>query len=177
MVLAPDTSSPVQIARYWAAQRIDQLLDLLRDVEDSTEIREAVIRLSEKYMVLTPFTAFIVFETVTRPGGGMLTAGELAVPEQLRLEQNYPNPFNPSTTIRFTIPHRRGDAARPIRLCIYGALGRLIRVLSESTYAPGTYELLWDGCDAIGSPVTSGTYFADLTFGEERRVITMTLLK
>lgn len=174
LTLDNDTTELVQVARYWAAQRIRQLLDQLRDVTDSTEIKEAVIRLSEKYMILTPFTAFIIYREPDDPGGE-LAAGELAAPETLHLEQNFPNPFNPSTTIRFYLPHRAGQARAMVR--VYDLLGRLVRILAADLDTPGWHTLLWDGTDETRRAVASGTYLCVLSFGVEQRMITMTLLK
>ncbi len=164
----------VQVSRYWAALRIQQLLDQLRDVTDSTEIKEAVIRLSEKYMILTPFTAFIIYREPDDPGGG-LAAGELAAAEELQLVQNYPNPFNPSTSIRFFLPYRGSSARASVR--VYDVLGRLVRILADDLDAPGWQTVTWDGRDDAQRAVASGTYLCVLSFGGEQRVITMTLLK
>ncbi len=174
LTLDNDSTELVQVSRYWAALHIRQLLDQLAEVTDSTEIKEAVIRLSEKYMILTPFTAFIIYREPDDPGGELAT-GELAVPEIMQLQQNYPNPFNPSTSIRFFLPHRGagGDGA----LRVYDVLGRLVRVLAENLGAAGWHTLQWDGRDNAGRAVSSGTYLCVLSFGGEQRVITMTLLK
>jgi len=174
LLLREDTTELVQVARLWASKRIDQLLVRLRDVEDSTEIREAVIRLSEKYNLLTPFTAFIAYREVD-PGDAN-AVGEIAAARDLELEQNYPNPFNPATTIRFFIPSRSSGDSR-VRICIYDALGRLVRTLADRDYAPGTHSLVWDGRDDAGIALPSGTYFCVLTRGGLQRSITMTLLK
>lgn len=174
LTLDSDSTEPVQIARYWAALRIRQLLDRLQDVTDSTEIREAVIRLSEKYMILTPFTAFIIWKEPDDPGGG-LAAGALSLPEEPRLEQNYPNPFNPTTAIRCYLPHRRGAGGASLR--IYDLLGRLVRTLAERIDVPGWHTLSWDGRDETGRALPSGTYLCVLAFGGGQRIITMTLLK
>ncbi|MFZ1729224.1 MAG: VIT domain-containing protein [Bacteroidota bacterium] len=179
LTLDNNPNEVVQVARYWAALRIQQLLDQLRDVTDSTEIKEAVIRLSEKYMILTPFTAFIIYREPDDPGGE-LAAGELAVPETMQLQQNYPNPFNPSTSIRFFLPHHvssgaGGAAMGSVR--VYDVLGRLVRVLADNLDSPGWQVLTWDGRDTAGRFASSGTYLCVLSLGGEQRMITMTLLK
>ena len=174
LLLRDDTTGLVQVARLWASKRIDQLLARLRDVEDSTEIREAVIRLSEKYMLLTPFTAFIAYREVDPKD--LNAVGEIAAARDLALEQNYPNPFNPSTTIRFFIPSQRSGAAR-VRICICDALGRIVRTLADRDFTPGTHSLVWDGRDDSGQGLPSGTYFCVLSSGGQQRSITMTLLK
>ena len=75
------------------------------------------------------------------------------VPEQFALEQNFPNPFNPETTIRFTLDH----SAR-VRLTVFDVVGRVARPLVDAPMAAGSHQVLWDGRDARGRSVASGTY-------------------
>jgi hypothetical protein len=82
---------------------------------------------------------------------------DLSTAFQLSLEQNYPNPFHPETTIRFRHP-----VAGPVRLGVYDASGRLLRVLLSASVGAGDYAVSWDGRDALGRPVASGIYFARL---------------
>jgi hypothetical protein len=79
---------------------------------------------------------------------------DLPMPEGIELNQNYPNPFNPSTTIKYSLP-KKAD----IRLNIYDILGRHIVTLVNNTKSAGEYEIIWDGKDALGKPVSSGIYF------------------
>lgn len=66
-----------------------------------------------------------------------------------------PNPFNPATTVVFDLP-----AAAHVRVEVIDLRGRLIRVLADATLAAGEHRVRWDGADAQGDPVASGTYFA-----------------
>ncbi len=71
------------------------------------------------------------------------------------LASNFPNPFNPSTTIRFAVPQKS-----LISLAIYDERGGLVRELaSDRLYQPGWSEVVWDGTNASGLPVSSGVYF------------------
>ena len=68
--------------------------------------------------------------------------------------QNYPNPFNPSTTISYKLE-------RPSRahLAVYNLKGQLVKVLSSGhMQSPGHYQVVWDGSDSSGQPVSSGVY-------------------
>jgi len=65
-----------------------------------------------------------------------------------------PNPFHGVTTIRY---HAR-DAARPARLRIFDADGRLVRGWDVR----GAGELRWDGRDAQGREMAAGLYFVAL---------------
>ena len=70
------------------------------------------------------------------------------------LAQNRPNPFNPRTDIAFDLPQ-----SGRVRLAIYAADGRLVTTLVEGDLPAGPHSVAWDGLDARGRAVPSGTYF------------------
>ncbi len=74
-------------------------------------------------------------------------------PTQFALVQNYPNPFNPTTRIGFDLPQ-----AGLVTLTIYNILGQHVRTLINASYAPGKYQVTWDGRDERGGSVASGIY-------------------
>lgn len=84
----------------------------------------------------------------------------------------YPNPFNPRTTIRFDL-----QAAGPVRLSVYDVAGRLVRTLVDSDLSGGTQEVTWDGRDASGRGVGSGSYFARLLAAGRRETVWMSLVR
>jgi hypothetical protein len=73
---------------------------------------------------------------------------------------NYPNPFNPSTTISYQLA-----VSGPTRLSVHDVRGRLIRVLLEANQEAGSHDVIWDGCDGEGRPLSSGVYFAKIENG------------
>jgi hypothetical protein len=79
------------------------------------------------------------------------------VPAVTALHQNTPNPFNPATRIQF-------DLAAPgrVRLRIYDATGKLVRILVDETRPAGRYTESWMGLDVSGARVASGVYFYKL---------------
>ena len=90
---------------------------------------------------------------------GVQDENDLPAGRSASLEQNYPNPFNPATTITYTLA-----VTGSVDLRIFDAGGRLIRVLCDDVHEePGRYEVKWDGRDAFGHEVSSGTYFYRLT--------------
>ena len=100
-------------------------------------------------------------------------AGELV--NTLALFNNYPNPFNSSTVLRFHIPEsKRGVKTK---LTIYNILGEKVRTLLDKPLQGADYEIIWDGKDASGKDVPSGTYFAELRFGYVFKRIKLQLLK
>jgi len=83
---------------------------------------------------------------------------EINVPQVSRLHQNFPNPFNPSTDISYTL---REDAHVAIR--IFDVQGRLISTLVEESQGAGRQFVRWEGTDAFGNLVSSGTYYYQLS--------------
>jgi hypothetical protein len=92
------------------------------------------------------------------------------LPFQFDLGQNYPNPFNARTLISLDGEVHSGN------LAIYDVTGRMVRSfpLDENTRS-----VTWDGADASGQPVASGTYFYSVNFDDygTAAVRKMTLLK
>ncbi len=83
-----------------------------------------------------------------------------------QLSPNYPNPFNPETTIAFELAK-----AGIINLEVFNTLGQRVRVLKSGWQTAGPHQILWDGRDDAGHPVSSGSYFYKLKteHGEETR--------
>lgn len=90
----------------------------------------------------------------------------------VRLRANVPNPFNPMTTIRFDL-HRTG----PVALDVYDLRGRHVRRLAEGRQESGSYAVVWDGRDANGRAVASGTYLYQLRAGATSQVRRMLLVR
>ncbi len=80
------------------------------------------------------------------------------LPAEFSLAQNYPNPFNPTTTISFDVPKLAN-----VELTVYNLLGQKVVDLVNSSYQPGTYNVVWNGTNAFGKPVSSGLYLYRLS--------------
>ncbi len=72
----------------------------------------------------------------------------------------YPNPFNPRTTLTFRLPSH-GQA----QLSIVDLAGRHVATLWDGEAPAGLTAVVWDGTDASGRSVPSGTYLARLDTG------------
>jgi len=72
----------------------------------------------------------------------------------LHLAPQTPSSSGAGAVIRYEMP-RAGDA----RLVVFDAEGRQVRTLFSGTLPAGEGEVLWDGCDDVNRPVSSGTYF------------------
>ena len=97
----------------------------------------------------------------------------IITPDDYRLEQNYPNPFNPSTTIKFFLPIKDRISVK-----VFDVLGQEVRTLINNEEHPsGVGQVVWDGKNNAGTPVTSGAYFYTLKFGNFEKTNKMMLLK
>jgi len=88
------------------------------------------------------------------------------------LHQNYPNPFNPSTTIAYSL-----QQAGEVEIKIFDLQGRKVRSLVRANQPAGEYSVVWDGRDAAGQAVSSGTYFYQIEAGEFQSTRRMLLLR
>jgi len=79
---------------------------------------------------------------------------DIGSPQQFILNQSYPNPFNNRTTIHYWLV-KPAD----ISFTIYNFRGQQIYTLVEASQQAGFQRIIWDGQDAQGSVVSSGTYF------------------
>jgi hypothetical protein len=124
---------------------------------------------------IKPYESYEYTLFVVKADGSEIMSQTLSVKTQaltLVLYQNYPNPFNPSTTISFTLAENS-----PVNLTVYGVNGNVIKVLKNGIFPPGYYEVLWDGKDTNGSPVSSGVYFYRMNAGDKVLAKKMVLLK
>jgi hypothetical protein len=71
------------------------------------------------------------------------------------LAQNYPNPFNPSTTIRYSLPHRSHAS-----LAVFNTLGQKVAELENGEVEAGYHEVTFNGKN-----LASGMYFYRLQAG------------
>jgi len=89
------------------------------------------------------------------------------LPSAYTLQPNYPNPFNPQTTIRYGLPQ-----ATTLRLVVFDAMGRRVRVLVDDRPSPGWHEVVFDA-----SHLPSGVYFYRLEAGSFQATGKMLLVK
>jgi FlgD Ig-like domain len=99
------------------------------------------------------------------------TAVPRDAPRVLSMEA-FPNPFNPTVHIKCVLP-----APGRMRLAVYDAAGRRVRVLADEMMTASSVSLTWDGRDARGAPVASGVYFVKVESAHQARTQKITLLK
>ena len=79
------------------------------------------------------------------------------IPDQAHLGFPYPNPFNANLAIRYTIS-RTGTYT----LSVMNLLGQEVNMLVNGKIISGDYEIMWNGIDGNGNPISSGVYFISL---------------
>ncbi len=142
------------VARLWARQKIDFLLHEIAIYGEKKELVDAVIDLSLRYGVLTPYTAF--YSDPTDPTSVHDQPG-YAAENGLMVEPCYPNPTTGPTVLRFVIP----DTWQPqtVAVVVYDEAGKVVRHLLQGELSPGAHSVAWDGADDAGQPVVAGRYF------------------
>lgn len=94
-------------------------------------------------------------------------------PDQYKLGNAYPNPFNPITNINFSLPIRKD-----ISLVIYNLRGQeVVRLIDNQNLNAGSHTAMWNGLDAQGRQVASGTYIYSLRYGNFQQSKQVTLIK
>lgn len=161
------------VARLWANAKIDELLQQIELFGELDELVDAIVELSIRFGILTPYTALYSDPTDPPTSTDEEQAGTL--PSRFTLSPNYPNPFNPETRFVFFIP----ATAEPQRVTIkiFDVLGRLVHVLFDQHAGPGRYEVRWNGRDALGRELPSGIYMYQLEAGDVVLRRKMTLLR
>jgi len=97
--------------------------------------------------------------------GGGVTEGTSSVPLQWSLSVT-PNPARGAATVRYDVP-----CAAQVRVSLFDAAGRLVRVLSQGANAPGRYS----ACVAAGE-FPGGVYYVTLHESGRRSVALKTKL-
>jgi hypothetical protein len=104
---------------------------------------------------------------------GMFKVGAVVAsgPAVVRPHLAYPNPFKAEVTIRYLL-HQAG----PVRVEIYDAQGRQIRILVDQLQQEGPWTAVWRGKDEAGEAVASGIYLYMVAAKGERHTGKVTLL-
>jgi Ca-activated chloride channel family protein len=142
------------VARLWAKRKIDFLLNEIVKYGEKKELVDAIIDLSIRYGVLSPYTALYSDpdedEETTDIQENIVTENGLTV------KPSYPNPFSIITRISFTVPEDLAD--RKVALKIYDVFGRIVKVVFEGNISAGQHEFVWDGRNDSGELQPNGVY-------------------
>ena len=95
-----------------------------------------------------------------------------ALPDNTQLLQNAPNPFNSQTVVSYFLLE-----PGPVRLEVFALSGQRIAILDHGLQQAGYHRLHWDGRDATGRSVASGTYLYRLMTSEDVLTRKLVLLR
>ncbi|MCC6332187.1 MAG: T9SS type A sorting domain-containing protein, partial [Ignavibacteria bacterium] len=92
----------------------------------------------------------------------------------IALENNYPNPVANKTTFRFRVVNNS-----KVKLELFDMIGNLVQTLynGEVAGSTGEYAVEWNGKNADGHDVQSGTYMYKLTAGDDILSKTLTVVR
>ncbi len=97
---------------------------------------------------------------------GLAGVDEPEAPRALAFALASASPAAGPVRLRFALPQ-----ASPVRIAIYDAAGREVRVLADGAFGAGEWTRAWDGTDARGHLAASGLYFARLATASEERTL------
>ena len=78
----------------------------------------------------------------------------------LRFHEARPNPFTNKTRIRYSL-----NSPAYVQLTIYDAAGRQIKGLVDQHQSQGGFSVIWNGTDASGAKLPTGSYYYILKIG------------
>ena len=93
-------------------------------------------------------------------------------PNIFHLSPAFPNPFNPTTNINFNLPENAF-----VSVVIYDIMGREVNTLLSKWMNSGLHHLQWNGINALGTKVASGTYFVVAKKGNQTKIQKILFLK
>jgi hypothetical protein len=148
-------------------------------VDDSTYVIDEVWSDQDTAYVRTVVSATVnenrTFMRVVSGSGVKVSIEDerIILPNDYRLSANYPNPFNPSTAFSFTLP-----LDKRVSVKVFDVSGRLVTTLIDNELrSEGVHQVTWNGTNAAGAAVASGTYLYTLEYGNFRQTRSMVLLK
>ncbi|MBI5727147.1 MAG: T9SS type A sorting domain-containing protein, partial [Ignavibacteriales bacterium] len=124
--------------------------------------------------IYSRFTGTVYFDDLQITNLSIVSGTQYAdaIPTNFTVFQNYPNPFNPSTRISYSIP-----TATNVTIKVYDMLGNEVITLLNEEQTQGMHTMNWNGVNAQGSKVATGTYIYSVKAGNQQTHKKMILLK
>ncbi len=94
------------------------------------------------------------------------------LPRMFQLFPAYPNPFGGAVRMVYQLVEEG-----VVKLKVYDLSGKEVITLLEQRQAEGRHEVIWDGRDQHGHPVSNGVYFYQLSTGTRKQVRKLVLLR
>ncbi len=158
---------------YWTGQQIQKL----EHTQPDDEVIAEIIDYSLQSRILSLYTAFLALEpgvmdtepctecddeTEVLP----IAVEETDVPGATIELEAYPNPFSSRVTIRIVFPELTDLGNHTFE--IYNSMGQVVKTFQVNASNGRIVELVWDGTNEAGEPVSSGVYFFVMTSPEGR---------
>ncbi len=99
-------------------------------------------------------------------------SGQSAIPKDFQLLPVYPNPFRGTVRIAYKLLRNEMVVVK-----VYNLSGKEVITLVEQKQASGLYEIVWNGRDQSGHPVSSGAYFCQWSAGTQKQANKLVLLR
>jgi flagellar hook assembly protein FlgD len=58
--------------------------------------------------------------------------------------------------------------ASKVTLLVYAVSGKKVNEVVSGTYTPGTHRIMWNGYSQEGNSVSNGTYYYQVTIGNDK---------
>ena len=120
--------------------------------------------LNDKRLSWVEYNRLIAYDSIVVTS---VEKDETSIADKYYLSDAYPNPFNPTTKIKYELPK-----SSQIKIIVYDALGKEVKVLEDGYKNAGTHEVEFDG-----SNLASGIYIYKLYTPEHVESKKMVLLK
>jgi len=109
---------------------------------------------------------------ITIPGGSSFSILKKASRiTKFEISAPYPNPFNLETHISLSLPEQVD-----VRLEVVNVMGQRVKSVDYGKIA-GRKDLVWDGTNNSGLPVSSGLYFLRVQAGDNMKTLPTLLIK
>ncbi len=153
---------------YWGTQ--SGYYSYFVDVGDTTFSTLVLPQDSVRYYIAV--TAVDYWGNESAFSNEVSTSGRDVAVAGYELPTTSPNPFTHQTVVTFAVP----ENVR-VKLTLYDALGRRVRILEEGFFEAGIHRSLWDGRDDNGVLLPAGVYMCVLAVGPRRLCRPITLIR
>lgn len=175
---ATDAEYQITSSNYFRSRKVNQqqnggVWNLLDTVSLTNPDQIKVRLLSKGNGTLTADAIRIVYlESISG------VESNISLIDDFQLLQNFPNPFNSSTKIRFRIitDQKNSQQRERVTLKIYDVLGREITTLKDEFVSSGTFDVEFNP-EQVDKSLSSGIYFAKITFKQKSKTIKMVYMK
>lgn len=159
---------PREIGTLWARGKIDDLLRQINIYGEKKELVDAVILLSIRFGILTPYTALYA------DPNGTGDVDERVVALRLAVESVAPNPMRDRTVVKWHMPQGGG---RHASVDVLDDRGQVVAHLVNADVESGPQQTVWTGIDDEGNSVPTGIYFIRVVAGGQERTVKVVIIR